>query len=195
MLQEKDVMRAKLENRRLVSAHWGVYEAIADTPQADAHTLRGLPDDPDPSPIGLKMLDALRSSPARVQRPAVRVGWLEAHRRGELAGRGLDIGTQAHPHEVGQFRRGGVADDQRAAPCHKGLELAQLAGGRAIAVVEHGHLASAKRGGEFFVAGNINLQSTLAEPAHGMAREREREAAVALAAQRALAVDDHHGGG
>ncbi len=87
-------MRAKLENRRLVSAHWGVYEAIADTPQADAHTLRGLPDDPDPSPIGLKMLDALRSSPARVQRPAVRVGWLEAHRRGELAGRGAGRGRE-----------------------------------------------------------------------------------------------------
>ncbi|HRO61491.1 MAG TPA: molybdopterin-dependent oxidoreductase, partial [Burkholderiaceae bacterium] len=94
MLQEKEIMRAQLENRRLVSAHWGVYEALADTPQADAQTLRGLSDDPDPSPIGLKMLDALCSSPARVQRPAVRAGWLAAHRRGELTGRGAGRGRE-----------------------------------------------------------------------------------------------------
>src|SRR5690606_41244101 len=43
-------MRAKLENRRLAWAHWGAYEAIADTPSAPARSLRGLPEDPDPSP-------------------------------------------------------------------------------------------------------------------------------------------------
>src|SRR5690606_23615870 len=86
-------MRAKLENRRLAWAHWGAYEAIADTPSAPARSLRGLPEDPDPSPIGLEMLEALRSS-TRVQRPAVRAGWLAAHRRGEIAGRGAGRGRE-----------------------------------------------------------------------------------------------------
>src|SRR5690606_11799985 len=76
-------MRAQLENRRLVSSHWGVYEALAEHPGADAHTLRALPEDPDPSPIGLAMLDALRSR-IRVQRPSIRKGWLDAFRRGEV---------------------------------------------------------------------------------------------------------------
>lgn len=86
-------MRATLENRRLAWAHWGAYEAVADTPTAPATALRGLPEDPDPSPIGLGMLEALRS-PTRLQRPAVRAGWLEAHRRGEIAGRGAGRGRE-----------------------------------------------------------------------------------------------------
>jgi biotin/methionine sulfoxide reductase len=86
-------MRAQLENRRLVSSHWGVYEALAEHRTADAHALRALPEDPDPSPIGLAMLDALRSR-TRVQRPSIRKGWLEAFRRGELEGRGAGRGRE-----------------------------------------------------------------------------------------------------
>lgn len=86
-------MRATLENRRLVWAHWGAYEAIADSPTASAVSLRGLPEDPDPSPIGLEMLGALRSA-TRVRRPAVRAGWLAAHRRGEIDGRGAGRGRE-----------------------------------------------------------------------------------------------------
>lgn len=86
-------MRATLEKRRLVWAHWGAYEVEADTPDGPARALRGLPEDPDPSPIGLGMLDALRSR-SRVRRPAVRSGWLEAHRRGEIAGRGAGRGRE-----------------------------------------------------------------------------------------------------
>ena len=81
---------AELENRRLVSTHWGVYEAVADTPTAEATALRALPEDPDPSPIGLAMLDAWRSS-VRVQRPAVRAGWLE---HGPQAGTGKGRGRE-----------------------------------------------------------------------------------------------------
>lgn len=86
-------MQARLEKRRLAWAHWGAYEVLAESPTAPATGLRGLPEDPDPSPIGLAMLEALRSD-VRVRRPAVRAGWLAAHRRGELAGRGTGRGRE-----------------------------------------------------------------------------------------------------
>jgi biotin/methionine sulfoxide reductase len=60
--------------RELTSTHWGVYEVVRD---AHGAQLRGLPEDPDPSPIGLAMLEAYRSS-LRVQRPAIRKSWLES---------------------------------------------------------------------------------------------------------------------
>lgn len=60
--------------RELTSSHWGVYEVVRDA--AGGATLRGLAEDPDPSPIGLHMLEAYRSK-IRVQRPAIRKSWLE----------------------------------------------------------------------------------------------------------------------
>src|SRR6185436_1225302 len=59
--------------RELTSAHWGVYEVVREGGGA---TLKALAEDPDPSPIGLGMLEAYRS-PVRVQRPAIRKSWLE----------------------------------------------------------------------------------------------------------------------
>ncbi|TXL64733.1 molybdopterin-dependent oxidoreductase [Zeimonas arvi] len=69
-------MKASLERRNLVSSHWGIYEPVADPATGQIRALRGLPEDPDPSPIGLAMLDA-NGSPLRVRRPAVRAGWLD----------------------------------------------------------------------------------------------------------------------
>lgn len=58
----------------LTAAHWGVYAVQRQAGQATG--LGPLPQDPDPSPIGLAMWDAYRS-PLRIQRPAVRRSWLE----------------------------------------------------------------------------------------------------------------------
>lgn len=60
--------------RELTSSHWGIYEV--ERRDGEAHGLRALPEDPDPSPIGLAMWEAY-GSPLRVQRPAVRRSWLE----------------------------------------------------------------------------------------------------------------------
>lgn len=55
------------------ASHWGIYEVV----QGEAGpVLKGHAKDPDPSPIGLTMLDACRS-PNRVMRPAVRRSWVE----------------------------------------------------------------------------------------------------------------------
>lgn len=62
-----------MTTRELTSAHWGVYEV--ERSNGEATGLRAIPEDPDPSPIGLAMWDAYRS-PVRVQRPAVRRSWL-----------------------------------------------------------------------------------------------------------------------
>jgi len=61
-------------HRELTSTHWGVYEVVRDA--RGAAQLRGLPEDPDPSPIGLAMLEAYRSA-LRIRRPAIRKSWLE----------------------------------------------------------------------------------------------------------------------
>jgi hypothetical protein len=66
--------RATLLGLELTSSHWGAYEV-----QRTGTTARGLGpfrDDRAPSPIGLSMFEAYRS-PLRVQRPAVRKGWLD----------------------------------------------------------------------------------------------------------------------
>jgi biotin/methionine sulfoxide reductase len=60
--------------RELTSAHWGAYSVARDA--AGEPRLEPLREDPDPSPIGLSMLEAYRSR-IRVQRPAVRKSWLE----------------------------------------------------------------------------------------------------------------------
>ena len=58
----------------LTASHWGAYEWSLDANGADM--LRPYGGDPDPSPIGLSMLDAYCSG-TRVMRPAVRRSWLE----------------------------------------------------------------------------------------------------------------------
>lgn len=60
--------------RSFTAAHWGVYEVERGD---GGVSLRSLPNDPDPSPIGLHMLEATRS-PLRIARPAFRRGWLES---------------------------------------------------------------------------------------------------------------------
>ena len=66
--------------RELTAAHWGTYELVRDAGAAGApgvvSALSPLAEDPDPSPIGLAMLQAYRQGP-RVQAPAVRRSWLE----------------------------------------------------------------------------------------------------------------------
>ncbi|HYF17315.1 MAG TPA: molybdopterin-dependent oxidoreductase [Ramlibacter sp.] len=60
----------------LALSHWGAYEIE----RGPVPTLRPWREDRDPSPIGLSMLEAYRS-PLRIQRPAVRAGWLRDRRR------------------------------------------------------------------------------------------------------------------
>lgn len=75
----------KLETLKcdLALSHWGAYEVDRAPGGVRLHPWRG---DPDPSPIGLGMLEAYASD-ARIQRPAVRQGWLEGHKR---TGRGRE---------------------------------------------------------------------------------------------------------
>jgi len=60
--------------RTLSSFHWGTYEIVTDGDRLVA--VEPLADDPDPSPIGRGMVDAIGHR-ARVRRPMVRKGWLE----------------------------------------------------------------------------------------------------------------------
>jgi biotin/methionine sulfoxide reductase len=60
--------------RELTSSHWGTYRIVRQA--GAAPRLEPIAEDPDPSPIGLSMLDGYRSR-SRVLRPAVRRGWLE----------------------------------------------------------------------------------------------------------------------
>jgi len=69
-----------LDTRELTASHWGTWEVVREAGRAVG--VRALAEDPDPPPVGPAMWDAYRSS-LRVQRPAVRAGWLERHRRGE----------------------------------------------------------------------------------------------------------------
>ena len=72
--------------RELTTSHWGAYAVARDA--SGQPRLEPLREDPDPSPIGLSMLDAYRSE-MRVLRPAVRRSWLERGPRvaTELRGR------------------------------------------------------------------------------------------------------------
>lgn len=75
--------------RELTASHWGTYELAREGgAQGPVTALRALAEDPDPSPIGLAMLDAYRHGP-RVLRPAVRRSW-------------LDHGPGAHPERRGR---------------------------------------------------------------------------------------------
>src|SRR3954467_11421847 len=74
------------------AAHWGVYEVhTSETPGpgggAPVPRLRPFSADPDPSSIGLDQLDPSVTR-LRVQRPAVRRGWLERGPSADNGGRG-----------------------------------------------------------------------------------------------------------
>jgi Molybdopterin oxidoreductase N-terminal domain len=58
----------------LTSTHWGTYEVTAKEGRID--NVRPFKLDPDPSPIGYSLRDAL-THPTRVLRPMVRKGWLD----------------------------------------------------------------------------------------------------------------------
>lgn len=64
--------------KKYTAAHWGFYEVVAGS--HGEPRLAGLETDPNPSPIGFSMLDASRDPNVRVQRPAVRAGWLRKRR-------------------------------------------------------------------------------------------------------------------
>ena len=64
-------MRIETLDCDLTSSHWGAYEVGRHN--GKVVELRSWAQDPEPSPIGLAMLDAYRS-PLRIQRPAVRGG-------------------------------------------------------------------------------------------------------------------------
>lgn len=66
--------------KRYTSTHWGVYEILGDDKNP---SLGPFAHDPDPSPIGLSMLDAAQR--LRVEQPCVRKSW-------------LDHGIGANPH-------------------------------------------------------------------------------------------------
>lgn len=67
-------MKALPLHLELAASHWGAYRVLRDG-QGRPRGLGPLPEDPDPSPIGIAMWDAYASD-LRVQRPAIREGWL-----------------------------------------------------------------------------------------------------------------------
>jgi biotin/methionine sulfoxide reductase len=78
------------------ATHWGIYEVRYRDGQAVA--LERFSRDPDPSPIGLTMLDAVKG-PLRVRRPAVRRSWLAAA-RGDAGGSRRELRGQEEFIEV-----------------------------------------------------------------------------------------------
>ncbi len=73
-------------DHQYTAMHWGIYEV--ERRPGHLPLLHGLSTDPDPSPIGLDMLDASVTK-LRVRCPAIRRGWLE-NGPGATAARGQD---------------------------------------------------------------------------------------------------------
>jgi len=61
--------------RAYTASHWGVYEVEAGA-DGQEPAIRGLRNDPDPSPIGLDQFDP-QVRRLRVARPSIRQSWLE----------------------------------------------------------------------------------------------------------------------
>lgn len=73
--------------RRLTSTHWGTYEVeVADNRVV---ALRPFDRDPDPSPIGAGLVDAVEAE-CRIPQPMVRAGYLERGPEAGGAGRGAE---------------------------------------------------------------------------------------------------------
>lgn len=69
------------------SLHWGAYQVEVRAGRIVA--TRPLPDDPDPSPIGQSIPDAIHHA-CRVKQPLVRQGWLERGPESHRGGRGTE---------------------------------------------------------------------------------------------------------
>ena len=100
-------MRIETLDCDLTSSHWGAYEVGRHN--GKVVELRSWAQDPEPSPIGLAMLDAYRS-PLRIQRPAVRAGWLKGGAAAGGEGRGnepfVEISwDRAHDLVAGELKR------------------------------------------------------------------------------------------
>lgn len=63
-----------MSKRQLTLAHWGAYELVIQ--DGCPRGLAPIPEDPDPSPIGLAMWNAYQS-PLRISKPAIRRSWLK----------------------------------------------------------------------------------------------------------------------
>ena len=61
-------------SRYRTATQWGVYDVLVDDDRIVG--VEGIAQDPDPSPLGLALVDGVQH-PLRIQRPAVRRGWLE----------------------------------------------------------------------------------------------------------------------
>ena len=61
-------------NKLMTATHWGAYQVSAEGGQVVS--LTPFDDDPDPSPIGYGMPQAL-NDPVRIQQPMVRKAWLD----------------------------------------------------------------------------------------------------------------------
>ena len=64
-------------DKRFTAAHWGAYEIIGTGQDAK---LKGVETDPVPSQIADGWIDALSDSNMRIQKPAIRKGWLDGNR-------------------------------------------------------------------------------------------------------------------
>ncbi|MEM6461990.1 MAG: molybdopterin-dependent oxidoreductase [Pseudomonadota bacterium] len=60
--------------KRYTAAHWGTYHVVGE---GASLRLEGIEEDPAPSKIADGWIDAVRDAKARVQKPAIRKGWLE----------------------------------------------------------------------------------------------------------------------
>ena len=69
----------------MTATHWGAYQVSTEGGQVVS--LTPFADDPDPSPIGYGMPQAL-NDPVRIQQPMVRKAWLEKISNGHSEGRG-----------------------------------------------------------------------------------------------------------
>lgn len=67
--------------------HWGAYDAEVDNGKIVA--LHPIAEDPDPSPIGDSLVDAV-THPNRIAQPMIRKGWLENGPSGPKGGRGKE---------------------------------------------------------------------------------------------------------
>ena len=67
------------------TTHWGAYDA--EVVDGEIVRMRPIVNDPDPSPIGNSLIDAI-AHPNRVAQPMIRKGWLENGPEGPRGGRG-----------------------------------------------------------------------------------------------------------
>ena len=84
---ESFIMATETSSIHRTVTHWGAYDAEVVKGQIVA--LHPIADDPDPSPIGNSLVDAV-AHPNRIAQPMIRKGWLENGPQGAKGGRGSD---------------------------------------------------------------------------------------------------------